>query len=152
MEVTFFGHWDTPQSIRLLLEATIIDLIENYDADIFYVGENGAFDRLVLNVLRCLKLDYPNIVYAVVLDYCPIKKDEWTDEEFFYNEAIFPEGLENTPPRFKILKRNRWMIDHSDTVVTYVTRTIGGAAQAKEIAERKGKQIINLPDLKNNLK
>ncbi len=151
MQVTFFGHWDTPRDIRPLLEETIIDLIENYDANIFYVGNQGAFDGLVLNVLRCLKLDYPHIVYAVVLPYCPIKKDEWTDENYYRNEAIFPEGLEKTPPRFAILKRNRWMIDNSDTVVTYVTRIIGGAAQAKEIAERKGKRIINLPDLKNNL-
>ena len=38
------------------------------------------------------------------------------------------------------------MIEQSDYVVTYVKYTVGGAAQFKEYAEKKGKIVINLAD------
>ena len=36
------------------------------------------------------------------------------------------------------------MIEKSDYVVTYVHHSFGGAAQFKEIAEKKGKIVINI--------
>jgi len=36
------------------------------------------------------------------------------------------------------------MIKQSDTVVTYVKRNFGGAAQFTELAQKQGKQVINL--------
>ena len=41
-------------------------------------------------------------------------------------------------------KRNAWMINESDFVVTYVRYSTGGAAHFKELAEKKGKIVINL--------
>jgi hypothetical protein len=61
-----------------------------------------------------------------------------------YSDTVFPEGLEKIPPRFAISKRNRWMIEHSDYVVTYVRHSFGGAAQFKALAEKKGKKAIEL--------
>ncbi len=137
--VTFFGHWNSPTGIRQLLQDTIIDLIENHNALLFYVGNHGAFDRLVLNILKCIKLDYPEIQYAVVLPYCPFKRKH-DDDTFYEQYTIFPEELEEVPPKFAILARNRWMINQSDYVITYVTRLSGGAANAKEFAEKKAKK------------
>ena len=39
--------------------------------------------------------------------------------------------------------RNRWMLERSDIVVTYV-RSPGGAAKFKALAERKGKHVIEV--------
>lgn len=61
-----------------------------------------------------------------------------------YEDTIYPEILEKTPPKFAIPKRNRWMIEQSDFVVTYVTCDIGGAANFKRIAEKQNKIVINL--------
>ncbi len=36
------------------------------------------------------------------------------------------------------------MIEHSDYVVTYVRYTCGGAAQFKELAEKKKKIVISI--------
>ena len=36
------------------------------------------------------------------------------------------------------------MIEQSDYVVTCVSRSWGGAAQFKELAEKKGKTVINI--------
>ena len=60
-----------------------------------------------------------------------------------YKDSIYPEGLEKTPPRFAIYKRNLWMIEKSDIVVTYV-KNVGGAATFKEISEKKGKTVFNI--------
>lgn len=51
-------------------------------------------------------------------------------------------GHRDTPPKFAISKRNRWMIEHSDIVVTYVKYHFGGAAQWKVLAEKKGKKSL----------
>ena len=44
MICTFFGHKDTPQNILPVLRTVIIDLIQNKNVDLFYVGNNGNFD------------------------------------------------------------------------------------------------------------
>lgn len=137
--VTFFGHKDTPKETEPTLRATLINLIENHSAIKFYVGNNGNFDIMVRRVLEDLSAVYP-IEYSVVLAYLPVKKNE----NYNQKNTILPEGIETVPKRFAIFYRNKWMIDHSDIVVTYVTHNFGGASQFKEMAERKGKRIIEL--------
>ena len=44
---TFFGHHDCPSSIKEKLRDTLIDLIEHHAVDMFYVGQQGAFDAIV---------------------------------------------------------------------------------------------------------
>lgn len=80
----------------------------------------------------------------MVLAYMPKEKakSRYDDLDF----TIYPEGLENTPPKYAIVTRNRWMINMSDYVVVYVKHSFGGAAQFKELAEKKGKIVINLAD------
>ena len=140
---TFFGHKTTPQEIEPYLQATLFDLIKNKNVTSFYVGNHGNFDYLVRKNLKSLKLKYPQIEYAVVLAYMPSKKSE---RDFMdYSDTIYPCGLECTPPKYAIIKRNKWMLDKADYVITYVTTTnVGGAAQFKSLAEKKGKTVINL--------
>ena len=139
MTVTFFGHKDTPKNIEPTLRTTLIDLIENKNVTVFYVGNNGNFDTMVRRQLENLSQTYP-ITYNVVLAYLPTKKSEYDD----YTNTILPEGIETIPKRFAISWRNKWMIQQSDMVVTYVTHGFGGAAQFKEMAEKQGKTVIEL--------
>lgn len=138
MICTFFGHRDAPQQLAEPLKNLVRQLIEEKHITTFYVGNQGAFDQLALNVLRALSVDYPFIRYAIVLAYLPTAKDTFVDE------TIFPEGLESVPPRYAISHRNRWLVNHADVVVTYVTHNFGGAAEFKSIAEKQGKTVINL--------
>ena len=141
MVCTFFGHRDASESIRAILRSTLTDLTEKRGADTFYVGSQGRFDHMVLSELKELSKRYPHIRYYVVLAYMPGKRDmSDTDESI---KTVYPDGLENVPRRFAIDKRNRLMIEWSDAVVTYV-RSPGGAAKYKDIAERRGKEIIEL--------
>lgn len=141
MICTFFGHRDTPAEIRDKLQVVLVDLIENHGADTFYIGKNGNFDAMVRGVLTKLKQKYPHIDYVVVLAYMPRTKSHEYEADY---ETLYPEGLEDTPPKFAVSKRNRWLIDNSDTVITYVARSWGGASQFKKLAEKRGKTVINL--------
>ncbi len=139
MVCTFFGHKDTPKEIEPTLRSTLINLIENKNVNVFYVGNNGNFDTMVRRQLEDLSQLYP-ITYSVVLAYLPTEKNKYDD----LTNTIYPEGLETVPKRFAISWRNKWMIQQSDVVVTYVTHSFGGAAQFKALAEKSEKQIINL--------
>jgi len=138
---TFFGHHDCPAEIKPKLRETIIELIEK-GVDCFYVGNHGAFDRMARSCLRELSQDYPQICYSVVLAYLPQKHDEFDRRDF--SDTILPEGIETVPRRFAITWRNKWMLERSEYVITYITHGWGGAAQFAELAEKKGKFIFNL--------
>ncbi len=137
MTCTFFGHRDTPKEIEPALRLTLIDLIENKNATAFYVGNHGNFDAMVRRQLEDLSKTYP-IKYYVVLAYMPNKNAE-PDEH-----SILPERIETVPRRFAINYRNKWMLNKSDIVVTYVTRPFGGAWQNKELAKKIGKDTLTL--------
>ena len=139
MVCTFFGHKDTPKEIEPTLRSTLIDLIENKNVNVFYVGNNGNFDTMVRRQLEDLSQTNP-ITYSVVLAYLPTEKNKYDN----LTNTIYPEGLETVPNRFAISSRNKWMIQQSDVVVTYVTHNFGGAAQFKEMAERLQKIVVSL--------
>ena len=141
MVCTFFGHKDTPKEIEPTLRSTLIGLIENKNVTVFYVGNNGNFDTMVRRQLEDLSQTYP-ITYSVVLAYLPTEKNKYDN----LTNTIYPEGIETVPKRFAISYRNKWMIQQSDVVVTYVTHTYGGAWQFKAMAERQGKTVIEITE------
>lgn len=148
MNCTFFGHRDMRENIQPQLERVLRELIEHHRVDAFYVGNNGKFDLMTKRVLEKLQEENTNIRYYIVLAYMPTKND--IKGYFDFSNTIYPEILEQTPPKYAINKRNEWMINNSDYVVTFVNRTIGGAAKFKEIAVKKGKYVIELSELHHN--
>lgn len=140
MKVTFFGHRQMLENVQPLLRQTLETLITQQGADIFYVGHQGAFDSLVLRNLKALKTVYPHITYTVVLAYLPTENSEMDMKD---EPTLYPDGLESVPRRFAIVHRNRWMIEHSDLVISYV-KSPGGAAQFTALAEKRGKTVIRL--------
>ena len=144
MVCTFFGHRQIHKKTEPILRSTLIDLIEHHGVNLFYVGNHGDFDAMVLKVLKELSARYPITCY-VVLAYMPGQRED--AEQIDNPDAILPEGIETVPKRFAIAFRNKWMIRQSDFVVTYVVNPIGsGAAQFKTLAEKQGKRIVELAD------
>ena len=142
MTCTFFGHRSSPNEIEPALRSTLFDLIENHQVTLFYVGNHGAFDKMVSEVLKELSTQYA-IQYYIALAYMPQKRNEFDmpDE----SNTLLPEGIETVPKRFAIHYRNKWMIGQADYVITYVTNTISsGAAQFKDLALKKKKVVIEL--------
>ena len=136
---TFFGSRDVTESVNL--KEVIIDLIENRNVVNFYVGNQGNFDYLVLKVLRELKEKYTYINVSVVLAYMPLNEKE---KSFCEKETVYPYELSNTPMKYRIHKRNCWMLDRSEFVVTCVRNVFGGASKFKALALKKGKIVIDV--------
>ena len=70
----------------------------------------------------------------------PGKKTEYDD----YSDTMLPEGIESVHPHYAISWRNNWMLKQSDYVVTYITRSYGGAIQFVKKAANQGKLIIGI--------
>jgi len=56
---------------------------------------------------------------------------------------VYPP-IENALPRFAISKRNEWMVEQADVVVSGVDHDWGGAATTLQYAQRKKKRIISV--------
>jgi uncharacterized phage-like protein YoqJ len=136
---TFIGHKDTPANIEPILESTLRDLIKNKTIDTFLVGTHGNFDNMAQTVLKRLKVEYPHINYTIVLAYLT-KKNQTTD----YKNTLFPDGLENVPPKFAIDRRNKWMIKNSNYLICYIRHSFSNSYKFKEYAEQHGKTVLNL--------
>lgn len=136
----FFGHRVVTDDIGERLKQEIEGLILNKNVVNFYVGHQGAFDWMVLSVLKSMKDKYSQIVYSVVLAYLPKSADFLLDEK----NTLYPKGIEGVPKRFAISWRNDWLINNSDYVICYITHITGGAAKYVAKAKNKGKYIINL--------
>ena len=52
MTVTFFGHRNTPDSVKPLLKKVLRELINQDGAKMFYIGNEGSFDRMSYDVLK----------------------------------------------------------------------------------------------------
>ncbi len=137
MICTFIGHRNTPDTIKPTLINVLVDLIENKNVNLFYIGNHGHFDFMAKDLLTELKKIYP-IKYYVVLAYIP-KKDEYTD----YSDTIYIDALNTVPYKYRIIERNHWMIKKSDFVIFY-TKNIGNTREFKEFAKKQNKKIINL--------
>ena len=140
MTVTFVGHKDTPQSIYHSLYEALKILIQTEEVADFYVGHQGAFDRMALRALCELKKIYPFIKTHIVLAYMPCEEEKSP----LGCTTLFPEEVAVAPARFAIDRRNRWMIEKSDIIIAYVKRSYGGAAAFRRKAVARGKRIIDL--------
>lgn len=139
---TFCGHHDAPDSIRVSIENEVEKLILHNNVTCFYVGNHGRFDSMALSVLRKCKKKYTQISYFVVLAYLPEKKDEY--RLYQDGETLYPDGIKNVPKRFAISYRNKWMVEHSDFIISYVKNGFGGAAKTLKLAENRHLRIIEI--------
>lgn len=141
MIVAFCGHRqvENENEVRHWLENVVDDLIRK-SADVFYLGGYGGFDRMALSVVNKVKEVHPGLKTILVLPYL----DRSMDLDA-YDGSIYPP-LEKVPRRYAISRRNRWMVDQANVVVTYVIHEWGGAATTLRFAEAKRKTIMRFPE------
>ena len=135
----FFGHRECYGLDAAVLRVTIEDLIRQ-GAEEFLVGHQGMFDTMVRTSLKSLQKQYPHIRYSVVLAYLPTEKREFED----FSDTVYPEGIENVPPKFAIDWRNRYLLDAAYICICYVNQTCGGAYKFASLAKHRGLKVINL--------
>lgn len=142
MICALFGNSQLFENVEQMLHQRLCSLIQEHGAIQFYVGTHGSFDAIALRVLKKLKAQYPFIDYTIVLAYLPTKPREFTATESMH--SVFPHILEATPLRFAIDKRNRWMLEQADVVLTYTRYSTGNTAKYKQLAMKMRKPVIEL--------
>ena len=141
----FIGHREANENLLPRLELEINRLIEKENVRYFYVGGYGGFDRIAAAAVKHAKQNYPDITLMLVLPYHPAEKAVPTPDGF--DRTYHPEGLENTPRRYAIVRANRIMVDTCDWLVCYVRHGASNSRNLLEYARRREEkgliQIIN---------
>lgn len=61
----------------------------------------------------------------------------------YYDGTTYPP-LEKVPPRYAIVKRNKWMVSASDIVISGVRHDWGGAAKTLVYAPQKAQSYFSI--------
>ena len=140
----FFGHRDAYHVDVDLLKQKIETAICEYGCLEFWCGGYGAFDRIAAQTVREMKNRHPQIRLVLVYAYLPVQKDPRAD---FYDETLFPDGLEKVPRPFAIPRRNEWIASKCDIAIACVNVSHGGAYNACRKILSQGKPVLNLGTL-----
>lgn len=150
MTITFFGHSviddETRVQAALYVELEKLFLGAGAEKLTFYCGFYGAFDRLAAYVIKRLKKKYRDVKAELLLitPYVNIAHNKNLSEDAKECDGVIYPGIENVPLQYAIARRNKWMADNCDLVISYITHTWGGAYKSCEYARRIKKKIIYL--------
>ena len=144
MIVSFFGHARFPYSQELpsKIMNVLEEVVGNNDVE-FFVGFYGAFENICFECAVEYKSKRSNVVVTYVTPYIDVSRYEHSLKKC--DGSIYPE-IERTPQKFAIIKRNEWVINHSDVIIFY-NIGVGKTNDFYEYAQRRNKKIINLADL-----
>ncbi len=144
LKITFCGHSFIEDELNVKNKILqIIQQISNNEPVEFYIGEYGRFDILArLSAIEYKKV-YPK---SKIIFISPYNNSNYIQKKDLLNKGfdlieIMPKFV---PPKFAIIKRNQYMVDKTDIIITYINKTWGGAYQTYNYAKRKNKVIINI--------
>lgn len=150
----FIGHREADEWLLPRLELIIDRLISEENVRYFYVGGYGGFDRIAATAAKRAKQKYPDITLMLVLPYHPAERPDDAPDGF--DGTYYPDGLENTPRRYAIVRTNHIMVNVCDWLVCYVRHGASNSRNLLEYAERcanKGLiQIKNISESEDNNK
>lgn len=140
-----FGHRDFYRNISDDLLNIIKNLVINENITTFLTGNMGGFDKIFSFAVRSCKSFNPDIKLILVMPYFSNKLN--TQKQYYeqmYDEIIIPEEMDGCYYKAAITKRNRWMVDESQIIISGVYYGYGGAYDTIKYANRKSKQVIEL--------
>lgn len=144
----FAGHREVlHKDVEESVERELHELMEQDSEFCFYVGRDGEFDALCAQAVRRLKQQYPEKQIRLILVEPYMKQSINTEGEWLrsrYDDIIIPEPLLGIHYKAAIQRRNQWMIDHSQILITYVRKDHGGAFTSLIYAQRRGLNVIRI--------
>ncbi|MBE6778287.1 MAG: hypothetical protein E7541_02765 [Ruminococcaceae bacterium] len=137
----FIGHRDAPQEVyTALCEAVEEHICQGVEE--FLVGGYGAFDHMAAKAVMEMKKRYSAVRLVRLLAYLPTVTAAVPEG---FDGSLYPEGLENTPRPFAIVKANQMAVDMSDSLIGYVCYAPSNAAKVVRRAQKKGLRVTLLP-------
>ena len=147
MVISFFGHSNfiKTEAYKEKILSLLEEKVGDSSADI-YLGGYGNFDAFAYGCCKKYQESHPNISLVFVTPY--LSNNHLQYQKDIYDAVLYPE-IENKPLRYSITYRNRYMVEKADYIIAYVSHNCGGAYATYKHAQRKGKKIFNLANLKN---
>ncbi len=143
---TGFGHREVYLDIESKLDSAI-DYVVGEGCKVFMTGDMGEFDKKFIKAVIHAKNKNPEIKLILVIPYYTKRINSHKEYyESTFDEVILPDVLSDVHYKSAIPMRNKWMVDRSDFVISYVCRDFGGAYKAFEYAKRQNKTIIKIDD------
>ena len=139
MICTFFGHSNSPNTLIPQIEEIVTKLIVSHKVSKFLVGNNGNFDLIVQKILKSLSKSKLNFDYYIVLS--SINETALSGEQ---EVTVFPEELARCPSKYRIYKRNEYLIKNSHYAITYVKKQFSNSKKWKEKAISKNLVVIDI--------
>ena len=144
MIITCCGHssYSFSEEQIKLISNTFELLLKTGENCSFYLGRYGDFDLTCHACLTSLKNKYSNLTLVFVTPYIDCNYTKLKTAKDYYDQVIYPP-LETVPKKLCIIRRNEWMVDQADLVISFV-KYRGGAEKTLNYAIRKKKKIIDL--------
>ncbi len=127
-----FGHSAANYAALPRIEAAVQRHYLEYGIRIFMIGSRGAFDQMAATGVKALKKKYADISLQLLLPYHPVERPVLWDG---VDSSYYPP-LEGVPRKYAIVRANRYMVDHADSIICYVSG-IGNSRNLLEYAQRR---------------
>lgn len=150
---SIIGHREikVSEDLKEKVKEVVIHLIKEKDVCTFLFGSKSKFNSLCYDVITELKTIFPTIKRIFVrAEYPFISNDyynyllQFYEDSFYYNDKV-------KTSRFDYIKRNEYMIKHSNFCLFYFdnnyipkTLTKSGTAISYDYAVKMKKEIINV--------
>ena len=149
----FTCHRDLSQEEKLSLAEVLVQTVEAlYREGIttFYCGGALGFDTVAALTVLTMKTQYPALRLVLAIP-CPEQSARWSESDRARYQSILARADEKVIlcehyTRFCMMLRNRYMVDHAEVLVAYMTRESGGTASTVKYAKKKGLRLINLAE------
>ncbi len=148
MIITFCGHSKAFINFKKEKLINIFKKLSSNSPLEFLLGGYGEFDKFALSCAVEYKTIYSNSKLIFVTPYINQSYGKLQNAKYIYDEIIYPP-LESVPKKFAIIERNKWMVEKSDFIISYISHDYGGAFNTYKHAKKLNKKIINLYDLKS---
>lgn len=146
----FFGNSTILENDKMICERIqkkAIELIKNNNVNEFWVGNYGAFDKIAAKAIYELKQKY-NICLILIIPYLTNSiRESINDYRRTYDYIQMSEIPKKTPPQYKIIKTNHYMINNSKYMICYVKNEWGNSAKLLDYAKsKKDIEIYNIAE------
>ena len=133
----FIGHREAPDSLLPQLTATVERHIIELGVTDFVVGSYGWFDSMAAKTVRAVKKNHSEVTLTLLLHYHPYDRPIPTPDGF--DGTFYPPGMETVPKRVAIVRANRYMVEHSDYLISYAWHPASNARELVEYAKKREK-------------
>lgn len=139
-----FGHRDAPYDLLPRIKTAVEYHYSQLGIHQFIVGGYGNFDRIARSAVKTVKQHHSDINLLLLIPYHPATRS--TEVPPGFDGTFYPEGMENVPKKFAIVRANQYMVKNADTIICYVKHFGNTRALLEQAQKRSDLYVQNLAE------